>query len=70
MRYVRYVAVRLDGTKTTHASYGALQSAKRRGKGGATIVDSWPESDPPPSKNDARAWDAYRARRGHMGSHH
>jgi hypothetical protein len=63
----RYIAVRLDGRRTVHTSLAALQAARRRASGNATIVDSWPEGDPPPNSSDAAAWDAYRSRRGHSG---
>ena len=64
---MRYVAARLDGTTTTHASLDALKAAKRRATGQRTIVDSWPASDPPPAYNDAPAWNQYRTRRGYAG---
>jgi hypothetical protein len=63
----RYIALRMDGSKTTHASAEALKAARKRAKGPRTIVDSWPESDPPPAGGDARAWDDYRNRRGYAG---
>lgn len=62
-----YIAVRLDGSKTRHASASALAAAKRRAKGPRTIVDSFPEADQPPTAGDASAWDSYRARRGYAG---
>lgn len=64
---MRYVAARLDGTTTVHSSQEALKSAKRRAKGERTIVDSWPEKDPPPTNGSAAEWDAYRNRQGYAG---
>lgn len=62
-----WIAKRLDGTETRHASRAALGSAKKRAHGTRTIVDSWPESDPPPFGGTAQQWDDYRSRRGYAG---
>ena len=63
----RWIAVRLDGTRTVHVSRAALARARRRATGERVIVDSWPESAPPPVTRDAAEWDAYRTRRGYAG---
>lgn len=63
------IAARLDGTRTRHVSREALDRARRRAVGSRVIVDSWPESDPPPTNGDAAAWDAYRTRHGYAGGH-
>ena len=62
---MKYIAIRLDGSRTTHVSLSALNAAKRRAKGGKTIVSSWREDDQPPfGSSDAYAWDSYRTRHG------
>jgi hypothetical protein len=64
----KYIAVRLDGTLTTHTSLAALRRAARRAKGGRVIVDHWRVSDPPPFGSAAsQEWDDYRNRRGYAG---
>jgi hypothetical protein len=62
-----WVAVRLDGTQTTHVSRSALDRARRRATGPRVVVDSWPASDPPPAHRDAVSWDDWRCRRGYAG---
>lgn len=62
---MKYIAIRFDGTRTTHTSLDGLNAAKRRAKGAKTIVSSWREDDPPPfGSSDAYAWDSYRTRHG------
>jgi len=63
-----YTAHTLAGRRLVYASLESLQRAKRRTRADV-IVDSWPTSDPPPATGDARAWDAYRTRRGYAGGH-
>jgi hypothetical protein len=61
---MKYVAIRMDGSRTIHESLVALNAAKRRARGLRTIVSSWREDDPPPPNNDAKGWDTYRTRHG------
>jgi len=63
-----YTAHTLSGRRLVYASWEALQRAKRRTRTDV-IVDSWPTLDAPPTTGDARAWDAYRTRRGYAGGH-
>lgn len=63
----RWIAARLDGSRTEHSSKAALARARKRARGTKTIVDSWPANDAPPDGGDARAWDDYRTRRGYAG---
>lgn len=68
MTTTKFLALRLDGSTTTHASKSALDRARRRASGQRTIVDSWPETSPPPRVGaSATEWDDYRARRGYAG---
>lgn len=46
------------------------QRTRPREHQSAVVVDHYPANDPAPQGNDARAWDAWRARRGYSGDHH
>lgn len=56
-----YTLARWVGGKTEQRA--VTQRARPR-RAGWTVVDSWPESDPPPVADDAQGWDAWRDRHG------
>lgn len=43
------------------------QRTRPREHARAVVVDSWPESDPPPYGGSAEEWDVYRKRYGYAG---